>query len=171
MFEHYYNSIQQTAITLMLFMGIYLILCNVPDKKLYKQFKCARQCIGVSFVIIGLQFLAQQTLGIRHNTPILSAALNLSTFYIVLQLSAASYISLIDKTYLFKKRIIIFFSRSFVYNIYIWVCYFTVPVPYIKYLMWIAGIIFLIELNYRTWEFFNKYRLIINRTIGLSGKM
>ena len=117
MLTNYYSTALLICGTLMLFMGFYLIVGNVPKKDIYNQFRRSRRIIWISFVLLSFQFFVQMIFDFRSQLPVLASSLNLSVYYIVAILSAASSISLINKNYLSKSRVHRFLFRSVVYNL------------------------------------------------------
>ena len=106
MLANYINNLQLIAFTIMLFMGHYLMNGSIPMKKELLQYRKSRKLIGISFLILSLQFFLQWFFKAREEFFYIASALNITFFSFSGTFLAYSDISMLDNNFISKNRII-----------------------------------------------------------------
>ncbi|MDD3036940.1 helix-turn-helix domain-containing protein [Bacteroides sp.] len=120
MIEEYYSQIQVIVWVLLLVTGNYLLFGKVPDKTVIDVYRKSRKIMGFAFLVYCVQFFLQWKFSVRDEFPQAASALNITFFYLASVLLGFSFISLLDRKYLSRKRVVIDLSVCAVVAVMVW---------------------------------------------------
>ena len=106
----------------MLFIFSFILLFGkVPNKESYHYYNRTRKIVGAALGMFGLQIFLQWAFNLRKDAPLQAAGLNLTCYYMAAILMGMAYISLLDDTYISRRRIIRDFTKYALAMVCIWV--------------------------------------------------
>lgn len=149
----YYNSLL-VAWPLLFVFSFILLFGKVPDRDIYRSYNRTRRIVGVALGLFAIQILLQWLFNFRENTPLHAAGLNLTCYYLEAILLGMAYISLLDESYISRRRIIRDFAKYALAMVCIWV---SIALDFAAGVM-AGAAIFLFESLRITIVFFRTYR-------------
>lgn len=99
------------ALVLMLFFAIYFLAAKTPDKPIFDNYARSRRIMGAALLLLAANYSVHLFCGIRFIHPDAAIFLNLSTYFLAYWLFSSALISLLDRSYLTRRR----FSRHILY--------------------------------------------------------
>lgn len=120
MTEVLYNHSLIVAWIILFAFGICLILVKGPEGKSSYIYNRSRLILGTAFFLFGVQVFLQWHFGFRSSAPYIAVALNITIFYLAAILFGMSFISLLDFSYISRRRARTAFGKWAVCMAVIW---------------------------------------------------
>lgn len=106
----YRNSLG-IALPLLLFFAGYFLAGRTPDKPIFENYRRSRRIMGWALLILAVNYTIHICTGLRFECPGAAILLNLCTYFLAYWLFSAAFITLLDRSYLTPKRIILNLSH------------------------------------------------------------
>lgn len=94
-----------TALPLMLFFGFYFLFAKTPEKKIFKNYLCSRQIMGIAMLLLSANYSVHFFFGIRFKNADSAILMNMSTYFLCYSLFSSALIMLLDRFYITKRRV------------------------------------------------------------------
>lgn len=108
------------TLTLMIFFGLYMLIARYPDKEKASNFILSRRLMGTALLILATNYAIHIVWGIRFTDKNATILLNLVAYFICYWLFSSALMTLLDKTYITKRRFLI--------HILLWLVYAAIAV-------------------------------------------
>lgn len=149
--------------TLLLVTGSYLLFGKVPESLASKPYYKSRRIMGITFFIYALQFFLQWKFNARDLYPLAASALNVTIFYLASVTMGLSFISLLNRGYLNRKRVICELSVCFMVAAAVWGGIFFLPEKFALGLLIVAAIWLFVYVGHLSWVFCRTYLASIKK--------
>ena len=100
-----YSFSHCTALTLILFIGINILLSKTPEKKLFKKYLRSREIMGIAMLRLSANYSVHFFFGIRFKNADSAILMNMSTYFLCYSLFSSALIMLLDRFYITKRRV------------------------------------------------------------------
>ena len=100
-----YSFSLYTALPLMLFFGFYFLFAKTPEKKIFKNYLCSRQIMGIAMLLLSANYSVHFFFGIRFKNADSAILMNMSTYFLCYSLFSSALIMLLDRFYITKRRV------------------------------------------------------------------
>lgn len=147
---------------LLFFLGLDFFLTHAPQKKFFYSYNRSRKLLAVAMWVLSLEVFLQWEFNIRSNLPHIASALNITTYYLMSIILSMSFISLINPSYINKKRIIVDFSKYIVLIVIMWPCVLLGSHSISRSVLIFSAVYFFIDVSRLIIIFFKAYRLARN---------
>ena len=116
--ETLYSFSLVALLSLMFFMGFSLIFMHLPENKKSRSFLQSCRLMGAALIVLAINCTLHLVFSIRMRDSVIAILVNLSTYFICYWLFSCALMTLLDKTYLTRKR--------FLYHFVLWLLFLTV---------------------------------------------
>ncbi|MDD2952658.1 MAG: helix-turn-helix domain-containing protein [Parabacteroides sp.] len=91
--------------------GSCLLMGKAPRKEAYHAYNRSRRIMGAAFILFGVQILLQWLFEFRTFEPHIASAMNITCFYMEAILFGMSFISLLNTSYITRRRVVSDFGK------------------------------------------------------------
>lgn len=130
----------------LIFFGLYLLLGKVIEEEQMKNYRRARQRLGLGIFVWGMQVLLHWIFGFRESAPTIAAAVNLTFYYFCAILFGQSFTLLLDHSSLGSKRLLIDRLKILLFAAVVWGAVLLLPASVSRYVSYVGAIYFFIDL-------------------------
>lgn len=116
--ETIYSFSLVALLSLMFFMGFSLMFMHLPENKKSRSFLQSCRLMGAALIVLAINCTLHLVFSIRMRDSVIAILVNLSTYFICYWLFSCALMTLLDKTYLTRKR--------FLYHFVLWLLFLTV---------------------------------------------
>ena len=116
--ETIYSFSLVALLSLMFFMGFSSMFMHLPENKKSRSFLQSCRLMGAALIVLAINCTLHLVFSIRMRDSVIAILVNLSTYFICYWLFSCALMTLLDKTYLTRKR--------FLYHFVLWLLFLTV---------------------------------------------
>jgi AraC-like DNA-binding protein len=160
--EQLYNYSLFAAMVLLFFFGGSLLFSKVPCV-ISVGYGRARKILGVAFYAFSIQMFIQWKFEFRVWNPMVAAALNFTCFYLEAFLFGMSFISLLDNSYINKRRLMRDLCKYVVFLLAMWISVLLLDGLWTKLMMAASSLFFCVEACRISALFFRTYRNVVKK--------
>ena len=98
------------ALPLMIFFGVYFMLTRTPDKAIFANYLRSRRIMGIALLLLAANYATHALFNVRFHNVNAAILMNLSTYFLCYWLFSSALITLLNRFYITRRRLIFHLS-------------------------------------------------------------
>ena len=163
MLLYYYSDTLLISWVLMLIFGGYMLFGKNPSRPIFKPYIQSRRILGIGYMLFSIMYFLQWKYDFRDYIPSIATGLNLSSYYLIALCFGISFISLLDNSFMNKKRIIKGIIKWLLFTLIIVIDLFLINGKFQSYILICSSIFFIGDVTRIIILFFRTYHQALNK--------